>query len=163
MPADVQRACLDLPPLKRPVHASAGVLINAAAGPVWEAVHAPESARLIHPEHIAYAGHIPGTPEREIGEMQYGLERRPGGRLIAAIHVVRELTEQHRAVTQRVGPPHEEVQHLLTPVPGGTRLELTCRWPARAFKSDIRAGMEKNLQKAADGFKAIIEKLPDGR
>ena len=113
MPADMQRACSALPRLKRPAHVSAAVLVNAESGTVWEAVWAPESVHLIDPGHVAYGGRVPGTPEREIGEMQYGVLRHPSGRFTAAVHVVRELTEGRSAVIQNVRQPHDEVFHQI--------------------------------------------------
>lgn len=163
MPADMQRACSARPLLKRPGHVSAAVQINAPAAAVWEVVWAPESARRIDPGNVADAGHVPGTPEREVGEMQYTVRRHPGDRLTAAVHVVRELTQQRSALTQHIGPPHDETLHLVTPVRGGTQLELTCRWPARAFRAAGRNAMatvEKNLQAMAERYKAIIEESP---
>jgi Polyketide cyclase / dehydrase and lipid transport len=160
MSADMQRACSSQPPLKRPKCVSATVLIEGSAAAVWEAVWAPETARLIDPGLVACAGPVPGTPERAVGEMQYFVSRHSGGRFTAAVHVVRELDEERRAVTQCLRPPHDEVLHLVTPVPGGTRLELTNRWPAHAHRNGEKstaASAATRLQAMAEGYKAVIE------
>ena len=49
------------------LQASAAALIQAPAAVVWEAVYTPES--LVDPARVAYAGRVPGTPERMTGEM----------------------------------------------------------------------------------------------
>jgi hypothetical protein len=161
MPADLQRACSTRPPLKRPERVSATVLINAPVGPVWEAVWAPDTVRIIDPEHVAHAGHVPGTPQREVGEMQYFVRGHARDRFTAAVHLVTELAEERSAVTRHIGPPHDETHHLFTPVPGGTRLELACRWSAHGSTTggkNTAASMAKNLQEMADGYKTLIEK-----
>jgi hypothetical protein len=103
MPAAMQRAMVAPAPLRKPMEASAAVVIDAAPGAVWEAAWDPASARLIDPERTAWSGHVPGTPMREAGEMQYFVRRCPGGRFIAAVHIVTELADGYRAVTRHVG------------------------------------------------------------
>ena len=76
-----------------------------------------------------------GTPEREVGELQDFVHRHADGRTAAAVHLVTELVERHSVVTQHAGPPRDQTYHLIAPAPGGTRLELASRWPARASKS----------------------------
>jgi hypothetical protein len=63
------------------------------------------------------------------------------------------------AVTQHVGPPDIQTHHLLAPTAGGTRLELTLRWPAGAFKDNwrVRRRMAKDLQETANGYQTMIE------
>jgi hypothetical protein len=159
MPPDMQQACLSPPPLKSPRQASATALISAPASAVWEAVWAPESAVFADPGHVACAGHVPGTPQRQAGEMQYTVMRRPGDRFTAAVHVVKEVTE-YKAVTQNIQPPHGEILHLITPTPEGTRLELTYRWLVRErgnTRKNVTATVAGHLQAMADGYKALIE------
>lgn len=134
MPARMQQNCSAPRLLKKPVQVSAAAVIHAPAGAVWEAVWAPESSRLMNPGQVAYAGHVPGTPQRRAGEMQYHVHRHPDERFTAQVSVVTELVEGVSAVTQSFAPPHVEVYHLVTPVADGTRLELAYRWPARAEK-----------------------------
>jgi hypothetical protein len=134
MPADMQRACSARPRSRMLARVSEAALIKAPAGPVWEAVRAADSARFVDPEHFADAGHVPGTPERAVGEMQYHVSRHADGRATAAVHLVTEYVEGHSAVVQHVGPPHHQTYYLVAPAPGGARLELACRWPARASK-----------------------------
>lgn len=147
--------------LREPMEASAAVVVDGAPSAVWEAVWDPASARLIDPERVAWSGHVPGTPVREVGEMQYFVRRLPGGRLRASVCTVTELAYGHRAVTRCMCGRHETV-HVITPVPGGTRLELTERWPARAMPGGVgaRALLEKiraEQRQTAEGLRALIE------
>ncbi|MBV9446730.1 MAG: hypothetical protein JO345_12655 [Streptosporangiaceae bacterium] len=159
LPAEMREAAAIRPPLERPVRVSAGVLIKAAVPDVWAAVWAAESVRLIDPEHVAYAGHVPGTPEQEAGEMQYMVRRHPGDRFTAAVHVVRELTREQQAVTQHLGPPHDEVVHTITPARGGTCLELECRWSADTHRHDRKRkdSVAKKLRAMAEGYRDMVE------
>lgn len=61
------------------------------------------------------------------------------------------------AVIQNVRQPHDEVFHLLTPAPGGNRLELALRLPKQVYKSigkNALARAAEHLQAMADGYKA---------
>jgi hypothetical protein len=98
--------------------------------------------------------------------MQYFVHRHPGGRFTVNVHTATELADGHRVVNRHIGRPHYEAVNIITPVPGGTRLELTARWPARAARSQasareaqerIRAG----LQRSAEAHQALIER-PSG-
>ena len=160
MPANMREKCSAPRRLKKPVQVSAATVVHAPAAAVWEAVWAPESSRLMNPAHVACAGHVPGTPERRAGEMQYYIHRRPDERFTAQVSVVTELVEGVSAVAQSLAPPHAEVCHLVTPVADGTRLELACRWPARVDKTagkNMAAGVARGLQEMVEGYKALIE------
>lgn len=165
MPAQMQQRCSFRPPLDRPQQVSAAVLINAPVEAVWEMVWAPETGRLAEPEAVAYAGHVPGTPQREVGEMQYTVQRNPDDRFLLAVYVVRDLEAGRSAVTQHLGPPYDETFHVLTPVPGGTRLELTHRLSeraARTYGKKVVATLGESLQATADGYKRVIEAADGG-
>jgi hypothetical protein len=166
IPAALRAACAAYQLPKKTLQASASVLVNADADIVWETVWAPESSRLIDPERVVWAGTVPGTPQRALGEMQCTLRRPPDGRLRASVVVVRELTEGRRALTQTIGSPAAQVLHLLTPVPGGTRLDLTSRWLPQVVKKVVKRKYEKtemegsvrHLQTTVEGYKALAEK-----
>jgi hypothetical protein len=143
------------------MEASADVVINGAPGPVWATIWDPVSSRLLHPERIAWSGQVPGTPTRKAGEMQYFVNRHPGGRFTASVLMVTELADGHRAVTRQLGRPLEIV-HIVTPVPGGTRLELTYRLPARKLRGrdESRHVLEKmraELRRSAESYRLLIE------
>jgi len=160
IPKDVRQACSARPAAGAYGGASAEVLIGAPLGVVWEAVWSPETSRSLNPTLVAYAGRVPGTPQREVGEMQYCICR-ADGRLTADVHVVSEFAYQQSALTQRVGPPHTQVLHRFAPVAGGTRLTLTFRWPEGTLKADnqdVRYSLTELLQKNANGYRAIIER-----
>jgi uncharacterized protein YndB with AHSA1/START domain len=161
MPVKMQEKCSAPRPLKNPMQVSAAAVIHAPAAAVWEAIYAPESLRLIKPADVAYAGHVPGTPERKAGEMQCVVRRHPDERFTANVTVVTDVVPGVSAVTQGVSPPHVKVRHLLTQVADGTRLELECRWPAPASKTgekDEAADVARQLQADVEGYKALIEK-----
>ena len=161
MPATVQRAMAAPAPLRKPMEASAAVVIDGTPGAVWATVSDPVSTRLIDPERVAWAGNVPGTPMREVGEMQCFVDRHPGGRFDASVTMVTELAHGHRAVTRQLGQRCECV-HAITPVPGGTRLELTARFSARASRgnAEARQGLETmraDMRRSAEGYRSLIE------
>ncbi len=161
MPGVMQQAMAALTPLRKPMEASAAMVIHGAPDAVWATVWDPVSSRLLDPEHIAWSGHVPGTPTREVGEMQYFVNRHPGGRFTTSVVMVTELADGHRAVVRSLWYPHEIV-HVVTPVPGGTRLELTYRWPAHAVRSPARAQevtetVRAELRRSIEGYQFLIE------
>lgn len=161
MPVSMQQKCSVPRPPRNPVQVSATAVIRAPAAAVWEAMCAPESLRLMNPGEVAYAGHVPGTPERKVGEMQCVVRRHPDRRFTANVSVVVEVAPGVSAVTQDIVPPHLQIHHLLTQVADGTRLELKCRWPAPASKTKEKneaADATRQLRDDAEGFKALIEK-----
>jgi hypothetical protein len=159
-PAAVQRAMAAPAPLRKPMEASAAVVIDGAPAAVWATVWDPVSSRLIEPERIAWAGNVPGTVMREVGELQCFVDRHPGGRFGASVLMVTELADGHRAVTRQLGQPYEVV-HAITPVPGGTRLEMTARM-ARGSRGDgaarqVLETMRTNMRRSAEGYRSLIE------
>ena len=162
MPAEMREACAGFPLPKKTGQASASVLINAGADVVWETLWTAGSARLVDPETVVWAGTVPGTPLRAAGELQCSVSRHPDDRFTADVHVVRELDEGRRVVTQRIGTPDTEILHLLTPVPDGTRLELTARWPtppvSKADATREADTIAAHLQATAEAYKDTIEK-----
>jgi hypothetical protein len=158
MPAGMQEKCSAFRPLKKPVQASAAAVIHAPAAVVWEAVSNPESS--LDPARTAYAGCVPGTPERMTGGMEYAVRRRPDGRLTADVGVTVEFAAGVSAVTRTIASRPLEVSYLVTPVADGTRLELVCRWPARMEKSagkEFAPAMAISLKKTVERYRALIE------
>lgn len=162
MPAEMREVCAGFELPKKTGQASASTEISADPGAVWATVWAPDSARLIDPETFVWAGTVPGTPQRAVGELQCSVSRDSDDRFTAVVHVVRELDEGRLEVTQRIGSPDTEIAHLITPVPGGTRLELTARWPAPDVRKGLAARAEdtiaEHLRATAEAYKESIEK-----
>jgi hypothetical protein len=156
MPAGMLEKCSAPRPLKNPVKVSAAAVIHAPTAAVWETVCAPESLRLMNPGKVAYAGHVPGTPEQKTGYMQCVVYRHPDERFTASLGVIIELAEGVSAVTQGVAPPHIKLHHLVTPVADGSRLELEGRWSGPEPRS-VTADAARQLQEAVEGYKALIE------
>jgi hypothetical protein len=65
-------------------------------------------------------------------------------------------------VTQTIGSPDTEIVHLLTPAVGGTRLDLTARWPpppvSKAEAAQAADTIAAHLQATAEAYKDTIEK-----
>jgi hypothetical protein len=161
LPTTMQRALAASAPLRNPMEASAAVVIDGAPGAVWATLWDPVSSRLIDPERVAWSGHVPGTPTREVGEMQCFVSRAPGGRFVASVTMVTVLADGHRAVSRQLGQPYECV-HVITPVPGGTRLELTARFSAHASWGGVGArqvleAMRAEMRRSAEGYRSLIE------
>jgi len=157
IPAGMLEKCSAPRPLRNPVKVSAAAVIHAPTAAVWETVCAPESLRLMNPGSVAYAGHVPGTPERKPGYMQYVIYHHPDKRFTVNLSVIMDLVEGASAVSQGVAPPHVNVHHVITPAADGSRLELECRWPGPAPRS-VAADAERQLQETVEGYKALIEK-----
>jgi hypothetical protein len=161
IPAPLRRACAGLPALTSPQGTSTAVLISASPDVVWQAIRAPGIPRdPRQPYTVICAGRVPGTPERQAGEMRYVIVRHADGRLIASASVVRELAEGRSVVTQRLEPPHYEMRYRVEPAPGGTRLELTMCWPDAPVTEkgeQLRSRLAQALQQTASAYQAAIE------
>jgi uncharacterized protein YndB with AHSA1/START domain len=154
----LQSACSPRAPLASPAEVSASTLVRAPIDQVWQAVYAPESALLKEPGRVVCAGHVPGTPTRQVGEMQYFVRREDDGRLWASACVVTELPRQYSAVTAGIAPPHIETLHLVTPAQQGTQLQLTTRYPAGIAKREtVKRQLADLVQASVDGYKRLIE------
>jgi hypothetical protein len=157
MPAGMLEKCSAPRPLTNPVTVSAAAVIHAPTAAVWETICAPESLQLMNPGQVACAGHVPGTPEREAGYMQYVVYQHPGRRFTTSLSVIMELAEGVSAVSQAVAPPHVKIHHLVTPAADGSHLTLECRWSGPAPRS-VAADVEGQLRESVEGYKALIEK-----
>lgn len=159
MPARVRRAFTPAGPVVSSRPASASVDIAAPASEVWEVIYAPESARLIHPACVG-AGVVPGTPARQVGEMQFFVYRDKAERLTTRVVLVTELDSGRSAVIADTVPPHVEMVHQITPHDRWTRLELTERCPAKAVRGNGRAYVRQvsaALQAMLDRYKTLSE------
>lgn len=161
IPAAVRQACAGLRALASPQGTSTAVLISAAPDAVWRAVRAPGlPAEPGQPYTEICAGRVPGTPERQPGEMTYVIVRHADDRLIAAVSMVRELDDGHSVLTQRLEPPHLEARYRVGPAPGGTRLELTLCWPDAPVTDEgerLRSHLVQALQDRASAYQAALE------
>jgi hypothetical protein len=132
MPADLQAACTPQALDDRPASASASAVIAEAAEHVWEVVCAPEAAAtLMSGDGPVRAGVVPGTPLRAVGEMQYFITHLGDGQLRNTFTMIRQLTAGRFTLFSPVGKPGPEMVYQVAPVPQGTRLEVTFRWPGR--------------------------------
>jgi hypothetical protein len=155
IPAGIARGCADFPAMWSPERISASVLIAAAPEVVWEEIYAPETNVRDDPA-IMYAGHVPGTPGREAGEMQYFIRQQPDGRLTGDVIVVQDVADRRRALVRQITFPYSQIDHLVTPEGNGTRLELTYIVPI-AVLADQRM-VASNMHAVANKYKEQIEK-----
>jgi hypothetical protein len=162
MPAEMREVCAGFELPKKTGQASASAVINAGADAVWETLWSSDSTQLIDPETFVWAGTVPGTPQRAVGELQCTVQRHPDDRFTAIVYVVKELAEGRRVVTQRIGAPDTELLYDLTPEAGGTRLELTARWPApvvrKTYATQAADTIATHLQAEVEAYKESIEK-----
>jgi hypothetical protein len=162
MPAGMREVCAGFELPDQTEQASASTEIKADADAVWATLWSADAARLIDPETFVWAGTVPGTPPRAVGELRCSVTRQADDRFTAVVHVVTELAEGRRLVMQRIGSPDTEITHLITPVPGGTRLQLTARWPALAVRKAVAARaadtIAENLRARTEAYKESAEK-----
>jgi hypothetical protein len=165
MPEQMQRACVPPPPAREFLTSSASVRIQAPLELVWEMAAAPDMARVVHPEHVAEAGYVPGTPERAAGAIEYNLHKRAGEDIEVELNIVTEFVPRRRAVTRSVEPPHTEATFYFQPGPDGTQLEFISRWPSHMIEVDPQvqvAAVAQGLQRGMDRFKAAVEERAGG-
>ena len=156
------QACTRRELLRDPAQASASALIRADASRVWDIVGAPASLRHADPQRVLCAGHVPGTPGRQPGEMQYYVHGHPAGdgRMTASVYVLTAAEDQRSALSVQLSAPHFEVLRTLTPADGGTILELTYRWPARTPRKSREALgrlMAGEVRATVAGYRDLIE------
>lgn len=155
-PADVrtawarQRVPADAPSI------SATTLIGAPPEVVWPIMADPASNLQINPDAVA-AGHVPGTPLLEPGEMQYEIHRLKDGRLRPELQAVQELTGERSALVLGILPVASEDLYRTEPEDGGTRLTLTCRYPARTFTPAQQEALANGISDIVNRYKALIE------
>jgi hypothetical protein len=70
IPAGIARTLTAFPAIGASVQASASALIAAPPQAVWDVVWSPETTVTTNPATLA-AGHVPGSPYRQAGEMQW--------------------------------------------------------------------------------------------
>jgi hypothetical protein len=135
-------------------------VIDAPPDVVWQAVRAPRPPADPGESYtILSADRVPGTPPRQAGEMRYAVVRHADGRLSASASTLREIEEGRSALTQRLEPPHFEMQYLVAPAGRGTRLELTLRWPDAPVTDEgeqLRSRLTQAVRQTAGAYQAAI-------
>jgi len=159
MPESLRVRCMPVGPLRKRVAVSASALIAAPPAAVWDVIYAPESSAATHAKAVA-AGLVPGTPVRQVGEMQYCVHKDAGGWFTTQVIAVTELDPGRSALTASITFPHVQTYHLITPQGQGTRLELTFRWPGNipGGKSKVYGRKTADaLQHLVNGYRDLIE------
>jgi hypothetical protein len=158
IPAELHAMCMTRQPMDSGHTAATSVAIGAEPGSVWELLYSPRTAQLIGPRPAAFSGHVPGTPLRQPGELQYFLRPRPDGTLSAGAIAVTDYDGGLRTTAQRLGPPHDELRYELTPGDGQAQLTLTWRWPGTAeLPPADRRQWAANLESLARSYKLLSE------
>jgi len=158
MPAELQAACTPATLPGRPASASASATIAAPSEAVWEAVCAPESTALMSRGGWARAGVVPGTPARQVGEMQYFLSQLDNGQLGNTVVMVKELSAGRFVLFSQVGRTRLEMLHHVEPHRRATRLELTFRCPAdEPHRQAVSRSMTGTVQQRVRAYKDLIE------
>jgi hypothetical protein len=158
MPESLRVRCTQAGPLRKPVAASASALIAASPAAVWDVICAPESCAATHA--TVAVGLVPGTPARQVGEMQYCVHKDAGGWFTTQVIAVTELDPGRSAVTASITFPHHQTWHLITAQGQRTRLELACRWPGNIPGGKSKAYARKTadaLQHRVNGYRNLIE------
>jgi hypothetical protein len=172
IPGAIWRACAARPVLASPQGTSVAVLIAAPADVVWHAIRAPGIPEdPSQPYTMTGAGRVPGTPERTVGAMPYVIVRHADGRLSVSVSMLKELTEGsstdgRSALRQRLDPPYFEMQYRVQPAAGGTRMELTMRWPDAPVTDEgeqLRSRLTQAMQQSASAYKTAIEQAAGSR
>lgn len=157
------QACTRRELLRDPAQESASLLIRAPVSRVWEIVCAPESLLQADPQRALGGGRVPGTPSGQPGDMRYYIHGDPAGdgRITGSVYVLAAAEEQRSALAVQLSAPHFEVLHTLAPDPGGTRLELAYRWPARTPRKSreaLRRLMAAEVLATASGYRDLAER-----
>ncbi|HEX4062044.1 MAG TPA: hypothetical protein VHY58_13600 [Streptosporangiaceae bacterium] len=153
LPPSVRAECARRREVADPVSAEASTVIAAPPARVWQTVWDPATNGQISLTSIA-SGHVPGTPIRQPGEMQYEIQRASSGLLVATLMTLHDCEEERRAVVQTVSPFATETVYLIEPEPAGTRLTLTASLPGRAFTAGHAA---QDITEHVARYKSFIE------
>ncbi|WP_224274374.1 SRPBCC family protein [Nocardioides lacusdianchii] len=123
--------------LDKPVRVEESITFEVprSAEEVWDFMWDPQSLFVIEPD-VTYAGTLPGTPDRQVGEVQVSMHRTGPERQLTALEVV--AMEPGRTATTRT---------LTAALPSGGRLDVeptgehSCRLTQR-FHTDVPVGVE---------------------
>jgi hypothetical protein len=160
MPPALRQACLASRPAGPMVEVSASVDVAAAADRVGQAIGSVAVLRAVQTDHVLSCGYISGTPEGEVGGVRYFVHQH-GENLLAVASLVAAVSPT-AVITRQVTKPHGETTLSWAAADGGTRLELTQRFPgsAAALSDDQKQGFDAAVARNAARFKAAIEGWP---
>lgn len=139
---------------RRPMTVAATMWIAAPPERVWELVSAPEVGCGGRPGHVVCAGRLPGTPQRQVGELRYDVIRLSDKRLSPCVSAVTELVPSHRIVVQNTAPALGEMRYTVSPMGEGTTLSVEARFPASTVRRSLR---EYAKHRVAAGLRAELE------
>jgi hypothetical protein len=137
MPAEMREVCAGFELPEKTGQAAASAVINADAGAVWETLWASDAAQLIDPETFVWAGTVPGTPQRAVGELQCTVHRHPDDRFTAVVHVVKELAGEQRAVTQAMAEAYKDSIETASARPPARRAEAVVEGAGHIYPNGL--------------------------
>jgi hypothetical protein len=88
--------------------------------------------------------------------MQYFIRPHPADGMWISVMAITEYAPGRRVVTQQVGRPYAQMQYVLTPESGQTRLEIVSRRPGH-LTDDTGVAAAEYLQKVLADYKSLIE------
>lgn len=154
MPASTRSAWRDGSGLAEYETVVVEALVQASPGAVWHAVRSPATPRGVRTP--VYGGYVPGTPERQPGEMIYQVVPHPDDQLAAGISLVADIAEGQWVLTRRVGRPRGETLTNLQPTEDGTRITITCKLPVGS-SSQVQQQVATELQSRMTAYKTLLE------
>jgi hypothetical protein len=160
MPPALRQACLASRPAGLMVEVSASVDVVAPADRVGQAIGSVDVLRAVQTEHVLSCGYVSGTPVGEVGGVRY-FAYRHGENLLAAASLVAAVSPT-AVIARQITRPYGETTWSWAAAAGGTRLELTQRFPgsAAALSDEQRQGLDAAVAGSAARFKAAIESWP---
>ena len=160
MPPALHQACLASRASGPMIEASASVEVGAAADRVGEAVASVEVLRAVQTEQVLSCGYISGTPKGEVGGVRFFVHQR-AEYLLAVASLVAAVSPT-AVMTRQITTPHGETTLSWAATAGGTRLEVTQRFPgsAAALSDEQKQGFDAAVAGNAARYKAAIESWP---
>lgn len=140
---------------------SANALIGAPPAVVWPIMEDPATDLRLNPGTVA-VGTVPGTPPLEPGEMQWEIRRLDDGRLRPCLSEIQERAKERSAKVLEILPLTSEILYRIEPEAGGTRLTLTCRYPAGTRTSKQQEELASGISDIVNRYKTLIEEA-DGQ
>jgi hypothetical protein len=145
-----------------PVRVSEQVTVMADPARLWQLVWDPATSPLVM-DHVVSAFTVPGTPVRQVGEMQINIVTGPDGTLIGLIHEVVELGPGYRAVTRTrsVTPQATSTTVVLPLDQGGCVLRFRTEFavPSRRVNA-VRAEQQELARRYLSRVKELAETPP---
>jgi hypothetical protein len=160
LPPALRQACLAGPSARHMVEASASMDVAASPDNVGQALVSVDVLRAVLHEQVVTCGYISGTPAGEVGGVRYSVYRH-GENLRATASLIAAVSP-NAVITRQITTPFAESNFSWAVGPGGTRLDLTQRFPVSAatLPDEQMQALEAAVAGLAARYKAAIESWP---